>query len=107
MVNADVSKDFRVKTMTFKSVDCYRDFARAVRRDYRYARTADQEKFLKSLTATSHSRSLNMKAGYVLWRAQLGHDWRKMEQDGIDEEERTAFPTERMKPMAQQRRNYL
>ncbi len=99
MVNADVSEYFWVGDMTFKSVDSYRDFARAVRRDYRHARTADQEKFLKSLEATSHSRSLTMKAGYVLWRAQIGYDWRKVEQDGIDEEERTAFSPQRMKPI--------
>jgi hypothetical protein len=85
--------------MTFKSVDSYRDFARAVRRDYRYARTPDQDDFLKSLTATSHSRSLTMKAEYILWRAQLGHDWRKVEQDGVSEEVPTQFGMERMKPI--------
>jgi hypothetical protein len=84
--------------MTFKSVDSYRDFARVVRRDYRFARAPDQEGFLRVLAATSHSRSLTMKAGHILWRAQLGHCWRKVEQEGIDDEEPTAFPTERMKP---------
>src|ERR1700733_7519588 len=85
--------------MTFKSVDSYRDFARTVRRDYRYARTPVQKDFLKSLTATSHSRSLTMKAEYILWRAQLGHDWRKVEQDGVSEEVPTQFGMERMKPI--------
>jgi len=85
--------------MTFKSVDSYRAFARAVRRDFRYARTADQEEFLKVLAATSPSRSLTMKAGFVLWRAQLGHDWRKLDQDGVSHEIPTAFGPERMKPI--------
>jgi hypothetical protein len=84
--------------MSFKSVDSYRGFARAVRRDYRYARTPDQEEFLRVLAATSHSRSLTMKAERILWRAQLGHDWRKIEQEGVSEEEPTAYPSERMKP---------
>jgi hypothetical protein len=101
MVNANVSGHFWIGDMTFKSVDSYRDFALTVRRGYRYARTPDQQEFLKSLAATSHSRSLTMKAGYVLWRAQLGHDWRKIEQEGIDDEEPTAFPTVRMKPIAE------
>ena len=66
--------------MTFRSPDSYRDFDRAVRREFRYARTPQQEEFLKTVAATSHSRSLTMKAGYVLWRAQLGHDWREKRQ---------------------------
>jgi hypothetical protein len=85
--------------MTFKSVDSYRDFARAVRKDYRYARTPDQEEFLKSLAETSQSRNLTMKAERILWRAQLGHDWRKVEQEGVSEEVRTQFGPERMKPI--------
>lgn len=72
--------------MTFKSVDSYRDFARAVRGEFRYARTPEQNEFLKMLAATSPSRSLTMRAGHVLWRAQLGHQWRKIEQEGVDDE---------------------
>jgi len=84
--------------MTFKSVDSYRDFARAVRQDYRFARTPNQEAFLKAVATTSPSRSLTMKTDFVLWRAQLGHCWRKVEQEGVSEEEPTAYPPERMKP---------
>ncbi len=60
--------------MTFKSPDSYRDFDRAVRREFRYARTTPQEEFLRTLEATCRSRSVTMNAGCVLWRAQLGHD---------------------------------
>ena len=49
--------------MTFKSVDSYRDFARAVRGEFRYARTPEQNEFLKMLAATSPSRSLTMRPG--------------------------------------------
>lgn len=66
--------------MTFKSTDSYRDFDWTVRREFRYARTPQQDEFLKTVAATSHSRSVIMKAGYVLWRAQLGHDWREERQ---------------------------
>jgi hypothetical protein len=85
--------------VTFKSVDSYRDFARAVRGEFRYARTPEQNEFLKMLAATSPSRSLTMRAGHVLWRAQLGHQWRKIEQEGVDDEMPTQFSSERMKPI--------
>lgn len=87
--------------VTFKSPDSYRDFDRAVRREFRYARTPQQEEFLRTLLATSHSRSLTMKAGYVLWRAQLGHDWREEQQDEESFEVQAAHPPARMKPLAE------
>jgi hypothetical protein len=86
--------------MTFKSADTYRDFARAVREDFRYARTPGQDEFLKVVAATSHSRILNVKEKLPLWRAQLGNRWQQIEKDGISEEVPAAFYPERMKPLA-------
>ena len=86
--------------VTFKSFDSYRKFDRAVRREFRYARTLEQEEFLKTVAATSHSRSITMKAGCVLWRAQLGYDWREEQQDGQSFEVQAAHPPARMKPLA-------
>ena len=34
-----------------------------------------------------------------MWRAQLGHQWRKIEQEGVDDEMPTQFSSERMKPI--------
>ena len=87
--------------MTFKSSDSYRDFDRAVRHEFRYARTPQQKEFLRTIVATSHSRSLAMKSGYVLWRAQLGHDWREERQDGESFEVHAAHLPARMKPLAE------
>lgn len=87
--------------MTFKSHRSYRDFEQTVRQCFRYARTPEQEEFLRIVTTTSASRSVTMKAGHVLWRAQLGHDWRMQEQHGESFEIPTAFPTERMKPLSE------
>lgn len=87
--------------MTFKSPDSYLDFDQAVRRESRYARTPQQEEFLKTVAATSHLRSRTMKAGHVLWRAQLGHDWREEHQDEESFEVRTSHPPARMKPLAE------
>lgn len=87
--------------MTFKSPDGYRDFDRAVRREFRYARTPQQEEFLKTVAATSHSRGLVMKAGHVLWRSQLGHDWREERQGEESFEVQAPHPPARMKPLAE------
>ena len=87
--------------MMFISSDSFLDFDRAVRRDFRYARTQQQEEFLKTVAATSHSRAVTMKAGYVLWRAQLGHDWREEFKDGESFEVPAAHPPARMKPLAE------
>ncbi len=87
--------------MTFKSPDSYRDFDRAVRREFRYARTPEQEEFLKTLVATSHSRSFTLPAGEVLWRAQLGNDWREERHGEESFEVEIAHLPARMKPLAE------
>jgi hypothetical protein len=87
--------------MTFKSLDGYRDFDRAVRREFRYVRTPQQEEFLKTVAATSRSRGLDMKAGVILWRAQLGHDWRKEWHREEPFEVQAPHPSARMKPLAE------
>ncbi len=85
--------------MTFRSADSYRDFDRAVRQTFRYVRTPEQDAFLKAITATSHSRSMAMKSGHVLWRAQLGHSWREVVQDEATFEVEAAYRPDRMKPL--------
>jgi hypothetical protein len=84
--------------VTFRSVHAYRDFVASVRRSFRYVRAGDQQAFLDAVTATAPARSVTMKKGQVLWRAQLGHDWRPVG-ELTDDEVPTAHPTERMKPL--------
>jgi hypothetical protein len=85
--------------MSFTSHDAFCDFDRSVRRELRYVRSAAQEDFLKEVIATSKARTARLKAGDVLWRAQLGHDWRTEEQDGEEFEIPDAHPPKRMKPI--------
>jgi hypothetical protein len=59
-------------------------------------RTVEQEMFVNAVLSTCHTRSATLPKGSVLWRAQLGHDWRP-EGEG-DEEYRYAHPSTRMKP---------
>lgn len=85
--------------MAFISANAFRDFNRSVRRVLRYVREATQDEFLKDVIATSNARTVVMKAGFLLWRAQLGHDWRKEEQNGESFEYPAAHPPVRMKPI--------
>jgi hypothetical protein len=83
--------------VTFKSPHAYRGFAKSVKRGFRYVRTEEQRAFLDAVVATSAARAITMKAGFILWRAQLGHDWRTL--DDVGEEVPTAYPPARMKPL--------
>jgi len=85
--------------MTFKSADSFRHFDKSVRRELRYVRTPEQEDFLKVLVATSHARALLLKEGIILWRAQIGHDWREEKQGEDSFEVPAAYSPKRMKPM--------
>ena len=84
--------------MTFQIHHRYHDFARSVRLSFRYARSAEQNEFLTALAATCDARAVTMKAGLCFWRAQLGHDWQDVEQDGHTFEVAAPFPVARMKP---------
>jgi len=86
--------------VTFRSRSAYREFVASVRGNYRYVRTPEQQAFLDAVKATAPERAITMKVGYVLWRAQLGHDWRTHEQDGVSYEVETAHNVARMKPVA-------
>jgi hypothetical protein len=68
--------------VAFSSAKAFQDFDRSVRGELRYLRTAAQEEFLAAVIATSDARAVQVKAGYVFWRAQLGHDWREEEVEG-------------------------
>lgn len=83
--------------MPFKSWRDYWDFSREVTRGRRYLRSETVDAFLAEVAATSPSRIRELKKGFILWRAQLGHGWRHESQ--IGEEVPGAFPEERMKPL--------
>lgn len=86
-------------TSEFKSWRSFRDFEQAVRRKYRYVRLPEHEEFLTTVIETSHSRKVVMKEGVVLWRAQLGNEYRDQPQDGEVFEIECAYSPARMKPL--------
>jgi RES domain len=85
--------------LTFSSANAFEEFDRSVRRELRYVRTDAQNEFLAAIVATSDARAVPVKAGYVLWRAQLGHDWRTEMQGEETFEVPAAHPPGRMKPL--------
>src|SRR5262249_2528191 len=51
-----------------------------------------------SVASTCKSRIRRVRKGAIFWRAQLGHDWRTVEQDDFTYTQETAFGRDRMKP---------
>ena len=63
----------------------YRDywiFEREVRARSRFVREPDVERFLSTVALTAKKRVVGMEAGQILWRAQLGHDWQPLVENG-------------------------
>lgn len=88
--------------MPFADQNAFQSFNRSVRRDFRYARTPDQTAFLKAVEESSPRRIVELKNGAVLYRAQLGHDWRDLEiAPGEYETIPCAYSRARMKPVAE------
>jgi len=84
----------------FKSWNSYRAFSTRLQREKRFVRAPEDEDFLREVLRTSKARIKEMKAGFGLWRAQLGHGWRSEYQDGeYMGEMPAAYPPERMKPL--------
>jgi hypothetical protein len=86
----------------FTSYRSYWDFAESVIREWRYTRTAEQEEFLATVILTSEIRREVILKDEILWRAQIGNDWKPVEMDGEPEQEECPFPPERMKPLRHQ-----
>ena len=83
----------------FKSLNSYRHFANRVRRETRFIRTSEDDEFLREVVRTSRTRMREFPAESGLWRAQLGHDWRPLHQDGEYIDDIPApYPPDRMKP---------
>jgi len=85
--------------MPFESADAYRLFATSVKHDRRFIYEQRTESFLEAVTATSISRVQTLKAGQILWRAQLGSTSR-VQDEGTPEEMEVEAPffEGRMKP---------
>ena len=83
----------------FKTWNSYRHFAHSVRHQSRFIRTPHEDAFLREVLRTSQTRVTHLPAGLGLWRAQLGHGWRPLHQEGkyVDDIP-AAYPPDRIKP---------
>jgi RES domain-containing protein len=87
-----------VSERLFQSWHSFWDFQREVLRSHRFVRSAEAEAFLQAVRHTAQPRLKRINKGTILWRAQLGHDWREERQ--INDSVPCAFPPARMKPLA-------
>jgi hypothetical protein len=81
----------------FKSWDSFSDFSDELAHRSRFVRSKESEQFLRAVSATCKKRIRQIKKGTILWRAQLGHEWRMDEQ--IGEELPVPFNPARMFPL--------
>ena len=80
----------------FKTWRAFWNFEREVSRNRRYVRSVRAEEFLKAVRVTCESRREQIEKGQGLWRAQHGHEWRRIKE--IDDPVPCAYPPKRMVP---------
>jgi RES domain-containing protein len=90
---------------SFESRNDYWRFAHHVRRVSRHFLDGDRQRFLEAVADTCGTRKGTLQKNAVLWRAQLGHDWRnEIVRDENDKEVDQfempdPFPPDRMRPL--------
>jgi hypothetical protein len=84
----------------FNSWRSYWEFARKVRQRTRYVFDAEVQNFLNVLRETGKERTAVLNVGMLLWRAQLGHAWEPIHQEGKYIDRGPApYPPKRMRPL--------
>ena len=85
----------------FRSWRNYWQFADYVQTKRRYVWDVEVQAFLNAVSHTLKEHALEISEGKLLWRAQLGIDRRRIEDDdgNFVEIEPRGFPRERMKPL--------
>jgi RES domain-containing protein len=88
----------------FRSCRDFGKFARSVKFRSRYILEPDAQEFFETVMETATSRMDTLTAGSILFRAQVGHDWRKEpcdpnQPEGDFFEVPHPFEPKRMKPL--------
>lgn len=88
----------------FESHEDYRRFANSVEHRSRYLFEPHVNEFLRSIAETGQKRQKALRAGAILWRAQLGHSWDSVsvnpeDPDAEQMEVPAPYPIGRMKPL--------
>lgn len=87
----------------FKSWRSYANFASTVTRKTRYLQPPEVSDFLDAVRESSTKRTVKIPKGRTLWRAQIGHGWRKIftKKEKFKGCVEHPFSPERMKPSGQ------
>ncbi len=85
--------------MSFKSVYSYSKFCHKTKHNNRYIYDDELKSFLDTLLITSKKREYKLNKGGILWRAQIGNDYRNIKQDFEEIEVPYPHPPKRMKPL--------
>lgn len=83
--------------MSFKSWLSYSKFSKRLCNEFRYILDNESNEFLNSINDTCNHRIKTLKAGSVVWRAQIGCDKRK--ESDIITNEQVPFSFKRMMPL--------
>lgn len=84
----------------FKSWQSFFHFRHDVSKKSRYILSSETQGFLNTVITTADARKKEVPEGAIWWRAQLGHAWEPLHQDGQYIADIPApFPPERMKPL--------
>lgn len=82
----------------FNTYQAFQHFRHHVLRESRYILGDDAQTFLKTVLATSKKRRRRLPKGRNFWRAQEGHEWRTIQQNGQQFEILAPHPENRMRP---------
>jgi hypothetical protein len=83
---------------TFASHQSYWHFCESVLRRWRHGRDEEQDAFLGAVLESSQDKVDVIRAGSLVWRAQLGCDWPETDEEEALDPGPRAFGIERMKP---------
>ena len=84
----------------FRSWRSFWNFHHSVSREFRYIRSPENEEFIDTVRETCQARKVSLDENTILWRAQLGHEWREQRQDEAVFEIPCPYPPDRMKPQS-------
>lgn len=86
--------------MAFESWDSYRRFRDLIAKESRYIHSEEATSFLQEVINSGKDRVRVLKQGAILWRSQLGHDWRpEYAGEEFMDDFPTAYSPNRMKPL--------
>lgn len=83
----------------FSTYRAFQNFRQHVLRESRYVHNEEARSFLEAVLSTSKKRHCTFAEGRIFYRAQKGHGWRTIEQDGDEFDVPAPYSQDRMRPL--------